>query len=358
MNYNDQLSPDIELERFVYRFLEHNGAITEKKQHGYDTLLPENLAKLLEIPEDIHIKIGTNSEQKNVYQIHYGSYLLDRMIAVATTNIPLLLCRLEFEYIKTQGFDKLANEHFTFHGAIGTVENVAKANTEYLLLNCKFLAQSDEQKEGQIELIFNLDNGAYISNMASFLDLVEKKFESGKQTQEFAENRIIKIMEWVQKKAKEVIDQEISPFKESMNRRFKRDITNLEEYYESLKKEMEKSLESSRLLEESIADRKEKIALLPVEMARKKNDLYNKYSIKVKITPSAAMHIKTPVMKVLYKISVGKKPQTLSLIYNPVTKSFDPLVCRGCEKSIYSIYFCKNLHLLCKECSKICPVCK
>ena len=59
---------------------------------------------------------------------------------------------------------------------------------------------------------------------------------------------------------KESIAEEIVPFQESMNRRFKRDVANLGEYYASLKEEMEKSLERPGLSDQLIKDRQEKIA--------------------------------------------------------------------------------------------------
>jgi hypothetical protein len=151
--------------------------------------------------------------------------------------------------------------------------------------------------------------------------------------------------------------EEINSFQESMTRRFRRDVDNLEEYYHALKKEMEKSLERPGLSPELINDRKEKIALVPDELASKRDDLFKKYSIKVKLEPCAAMVINTPAVKILYKISIGRNHNSLSLTYNPVTKSIDPLVCHGCGRSITRVYFCNHLHLLCAMCSERCPVC-
>ena len=131
----------------------------------------------------------------------------------------------------------------------------------------------------------------------------------------------------------------------------------LKNIYRDLEKEMKKTLRRHRLSEELVKERNEKIALLPRELERKRDDLFKKYSIRVDIEPCAAMLVSTPAIKVLYYVLIGKKRKNISLIYNPVTRMLDPLVCQGCGKSITTICFCDNLHLLCQACGEKCPLC-
>lgn len=353
--------PDQELEHFVYQFLENHGAVLEKDEKGFEALLPESLSGLLETSEYIHINRGSVSdidpESKYAYSINYGSHMLEKIVNAACGLAPLLSCQLEFDYLKSAGFGRLIKEQFDFHGAVGKVESTAKIKTEYLFLTCRYIAQSDEQKEGLVSLIFNLETGAFVPHMANMLSLAVRDFKTGKKAAAWEDKQIKEIVEWVRKQTKESIAEHIGPFQESMTRRFKRDVANLEEYYAGLKEEMEKSLERPSLSDQLIKDRQEKIALLPDELARKKDDLFKKYSIKVKIEPCSVMLISTSAIKILYKASIGRKRKNLSLIYNPVTKFVDPLVCQGCGRSTTSLYFCDRLHLLCPTCSDRCPVC-
>ena len=352
--------PDQELEHFVCRFLETHGAVLEKNRKGFEALLPESLAGLLETPEYIHINKGspdTGSESRHAYSINYGSHLLEKIVNAACTQVPLLACQLEFDYLKSAGFERLIHEQFSFFGSVGRVESTARIKTEYLFLTCRYIAQSDEQKEGIISLIFNLETGAFVPYMAIMLSSAVMDCRAWKKAAAWGDKQIKEIMEWVREQTKEIIAEELGPFQESMTRRFRRDVANLEEYYAGLKEEMEKSLERPGLSNQLIKDRQEKIALLPDELARKKDDLFKKYSIKVKVEPCTAMLISTPAIKILYKASIGRKRKNFSLIYNPVTKSVDPLVCQECGRSATSIYFCDDLHLLCPACSNRCPVC-
>lgn len=355
MNSDQTSNAQKELISFVSRFLENHGSAVEKKEDAWDALLPEDLAKSLETPE--HIQFSATGDGKSIHSINFGSSLLDRMIGIACAEAPLLSCKLDFDYLKTQGFDRLVNEQFSLNGAVTSVENWAKINTEYLLVTCRYLAQSDEQKEGLVSVILNLESGAYVPDMLEQLDIVTKNYGVQRVEPSWDQNRIDRIMSLTEKNTAEKINLEIWTFKESMNRRFRRDVLNMEEYYASLRKEMEESLKRPGISQQNIEDRQSKIDLLPDELSRKKDDLFKKYSIKIKIEPAALMWIKTPAVKVLLKTMVGRKRLDMSAIYNPVTKQIDPLVCQGCGKSITSVFFCEHLHALCVSCRTSCRVC-
>jgi len=346
---------DIALEQFVRRFFECSGAEMEKSPEGLDVLLPEHLAVRLNTPEYFHIATGEDAEERFV--IHYGSPLLEKIVDAACETAPMISCRLDFNYMKSQGFDRLIQDQFVFHNCVGRVSSIAEVRTSYLLLTCRYLAQSDEQKEGLVVLTFNLETGAAVDEMERMFEIVARAFESDSAQMALREDKIKAILTWVQRQAGKVLVKEIEPFQTSMNRRFRRDVANLEEYYEDLRQEMEASLKRPGLSDQLMSDRKAKINLIPDELERKKADLFKKYSIRVTLHLCGGIQIRTPAVKVSYEVSYGRKQKQLPLIYNPVTKSIDPLVCDGCSDSTFTIRFCDHFHLLCPACSAKCPAC-
>jgi len=171
-----KFNSDQSLERFVCRFLENSGAMIEKSSQGFDVLLPDYLSKLLETPE--FIQIDKDLDSKSGYSFNFGSTLLEKIVNAACETAALVECDLHFDYLKSQGFDKLIRNQFTFHGAVGKVESFAEVRTEYFLMICKYLAQSDEQKEGLIRLIFNLETGARIEDMEQNIMLSVNEFKT------------------------------------------------------------------------------------------------------------------------------------------------------------------------------------
>ena len=160
------------LDAFVRNFFTSQGAEVEAHGSRLDILSPEKLARRIGVPDFCSLKIGP--QETNGYAVHYGSPLLEKIAEAASEKIPFTVVCLSFHYIKSQGFDKLMQNLFTFHGARVRVEKTAQVQTEYLLLTCRYLAQSDEQKEGLLPLAFNLETGAPVDNIDTLLDLTEK----------------------------------------------------------------------------------------------------------------------------------------------------------------------------------------
>lgn len=130
--------------------------------------------------------------------------------------------------------------------------------TEYLLLTCRFLAQSDEQKEGLIPLAFNLETGARVGDLEAMLDSAEKEFVADGPCSPMESEKIDTVIQWVQHQAPAIVNARIQPFRDSMNRRFNRDVANLEAYYTELNAEMTANLTRSGLSEQLILERQEK----------------------------------------------------------------------------------------------------
>ncbi len=341
---------------FARRFLERQGAVVEASSVGFDALLPQELAERLEVPDYVRIKDGLPLESKEEYGINYGSPLLEKIVDLSCNPLPVASCQLSFHYLKSQGFDRLIQDQLTFRKSLCRVTSTAPIKTDYLVLACRYVARSDEQKEGLISFFFHFDTGAFIPRG---LDLSTNAAtetaplpESSKDSTKW--DRIIKA---ISRESQGLIAAEIRDFKDSMNRRLKRDTKNIEEYYETLKKEMELSLGRAGLSDRLVEDRKEKIALLPEELAKKKEDLLLKYSIRVKVIPCAALFIRTPAVRILSDVHIGREKRPISLTYNPMTKALDPLACEGCSRSTTTVSFCARHHVLCPLCVEKCPVC-
>jgi len=120
------------------------------------------------------------------------------------------------------------------------------------------------------------------------------------------------ILGGLKRAADDAVLRETAGFQESMNRRFRRDVSNLEEYYRSLGQEMRQSLDRSGLSDQVVQDRRNKIVLIPEELARKKDDLFKKYNIRISIVPCAVPLSLTPAVKVLLRVAIGNKQKAIS----------------------------------------------
>lgn len=347
-----------ELEQFVVGFFATHEAVVERRPAGeLEVLLPEVIAGRLGIDEHLRLAFGSETIP-GCEPIHYGSALLDKLVAEACGSVPVAACVLEFDYVKSAGFERLVAEQFSFVGARCEIRSQGRTLIDYLRLSLRYTAQSDEQKTGLLDLIFNAETGALVQQMGAVLAMISKRPGSCSRDELLSRGRVKALADWAARLAPKLAASEIAPFIESMKRRYQRDSANLEEYYAGLRREMEASLSRAGLSEQLIAERQEKIAALPDELTRKKDDIFKKYSVRVKMEPVALLAIRTPAVKVLCRLAIGRRLREISLIYNPVTKTLDPLVCEGCGNNAVVISFCSAQHLLCPVCSGHCPRCR
>lgn len=363
MNSNSSIEDkDLDLKQFAVRFLKENGAVVESGNEVVDALLPKDLYNALDTEE--HISLATDAGNienfggQKCYSIQFQSPLLERIVSMAGSNPPFLQADLKFHYIKTQGFANLIMDQFEFYKTKIQITDTADMITRYILLTIRFLAQSDEQKQGLLTFSFNLDTGALVPGMSEMMINAEKQYLT-KPIKGYSQEEIKRIHKLTCLYAPGAVEQELSDFVKSMNRRFKRDSTSLDRYYSELKKEMKESLSRIGISDKLARERKLKIFMIPDELAAKKKDLLNKYSIRVSLVPVAILAVRTPCVKVFATLISGHQKSNVSMMYNPVTKQMDPMACQSCGISTYSLGLCKNMHLNCITClNQGCTLCK
>lgn len=324
------MTPDQELLSFTAQVLEQQGGVVELHPDYMIALLPGHLSRLMYLPEEV--QIGKNGEP-----LLYGSPLLDRLVSLITQEVPVVYGQLEVPYLKKAGFEQLLDQDISFNKGRSRIVNVVEARHTYMVLDCHYLAMSDERKEGLVEVVIHEDSGALISDMSGRWADFQPTFFSKENVPPHFPVHLDNSISAAMKSARTIIDTELVDFYNSIRRHLHRDVRNTQEYYQALKREMETSLENPNLSEEQRNERKAKIEELPDEMTRKVEDLKQKYQIQVTLTSCAALRFLVPVVRLTVEIRYRKLSQEIRLIYNPITRSLDPLVCERCRTTTRSI---------------------
>lgn len=114
-------------------------------------------------------------------------------------------------------------------------------------------------------------------------------------------------------------------------------------------------LQHPTLGESQKAERAAKIQALPDEAARKIEDLRQKYSIRLTVRPAGAVRLLVGVVQVMLTLQYRKLQRGISVLWNPVTRAFDPLVCEVCGATLRTIY-CRDgngrMTLCCHACNR------
>ena len=152
-----------------------------------------------------------------------------------------------------------------------------------------------------------------------------------------------------------MVEKMLSDFLGSMRRRLQRDVKNTREYYEALRAEMEESLSHPNLAEPQRLDRAGKIADLPREMTRKIDDLEQKYQVRVTVSACAAMRLLVDVVQLILEVRYRKSHRSVPVVWNPVTRRIDPLICEKCHRATHRIQPVVQdgaIQLLCPFCGR------
>jgi hypothetical protein len=162
------------------------------------------------------------------------------------------------------------------------------------------------------------------------------------------------------------VEPALAEMRAAVLRRHLRDRERVSRYFESLREEMQRQLarRASAPTAEQEA-RRAKIAALGPELERKLAELAARYSITVRLTPVAALHLVTPVQPVTLRARRRKGERKLVASWCSATRAFDPLGCEACALPCYSFALCDEaLHILCSRCegawgqAKACPACR
>lgn len=342
---------DPEILAFSAELLEKLGGLIEPETDRALALLPRGLARELDLPEEVQL----GSEEAPLL---YGSPLLDRLIGLATRSVPVVYGQIEVDYLKKAGFEQLLGQDLVFMDGLARVAGRAEARATYMVLVCHYVALSDERKEGLIHLGIHEGNGALVPG---FVDLWEESrpqfFPVGRVPPHFPVH-LEAALSGAMGSAKQLVREDLADFLGSMQRRLRRDVKNTREYYEALRVEMEEGLSHPNLSEQQREERLAKIGELPLEMTRKIVDLEQKYQVRVTVSACGALRLLVDVVQLMIELKYRKSSRSVRVIWNPVTRRLDPLVCDACHQTIDRVQPVisappdSSIRLLCLPCSR------
>jgi hypothetical protein len=339
---------DSDLIQFTTQFLEKSGALVDAHSSHIHALLPRDLAGILSLPEEV--RLGGDD-----HPLLYGSPILDRMVQTATADIPVVYGAVSIPYIKKAGFDAAIAQDLSLINGKFQIGVRAETRTSYMVITSRYVALSDERKEGLMRLTFHESSGAIIAGFEdSITDFECTYYRQGNLPPQFSPLIGLPLQAALHS-LQHRIEAELAPFLASMRRRLHRDVTNTREYYRSLADEMRSSLAHPNLSDTQRMERQQKIDSLPSEADRKIADLQHKYDTRIHIRACAAERYLVDVAQLIVTILYRKSKRTLPVFYNPVTRRIDPLVCESCKKTTRRIFLQDgktNFVLLCPACSR------
>lgn len=339
---------DPEILSFSAELLEHLGGLIESESDRLLALLPKPLSRELDLPEEIWL--GSEAAP-----LRYGSPLLDRLIQLATREVPVAYGQIQVPYLKKEGFQQLLRQDLIFLDSLVRVTGRAEARATYMVLICRYVAMSDERKEGLVQVGLQEGTGAVVQDFIELWDQAYPLFFPLGQVPPHFPERLDRAVSGGMHHAERQVHENLADFLKSMRRRLQRDVRNTREYYQALQAEMHAGLSHPALTDAQKVERMAKIRDLPVEMARKIEDLEQKYQVRVTVSACAAFRFLVDIVQLMVEVKHRKFKRSIPVIWNPVTRRLDPLICERCGETttrIHPVPRENTVELLCDRCSR------
>jgi hypothetical protein len=342
------------------------GALLERTDDGcLEFVVPPSLSETLGIPEHGKLSFVYHSLDESAISASYESEFFRSVERLLSGRGKMAKAFYSSQLPNIEKVSKWVSEKIALSNASFRLQKVENQRVAYALIFFKYVALSDEKREGIFPLLINeqnLSTFALNGHSMAFWDDLKEPEEILTKSKE-----ISKALQAGLSAASIMVKEEFEPFIKSLERRLNRDIKRVFEYYETLKIEIQKDFEKKVLARKDSTEVQNeegkkmlsgKLDAVEGEKRWKIQDLISKYALNVRIEPVCIIDIETESLVFWLEIKRRLSSRTFPLTYNPFLKKVDSLPCESCFYPRGTYYLCdEKLHILCATCFRKCPNC-
>jgi len=335
-------------------------------ENSFQALLPDDVQHRLGLPESlVTISDGIcGTEEPGSIPIGFGTELLERAIPMAleigrtaSVRMPPLSSRKQPELDPVR--------YFSFPNATFKEKGDHESWLDYWVWSFDVAAEADERRE-EVHHICVSSSGTGCPKLPELILYQASDWEPLKaKASEFTDKKLDTLFIVACDRVLQQVDESLAEFKETVTRHHVRDIHRIETYFQDLSNEMEEEIRRRQLKGADLEIRREKINQLASEKSRKLSALKDKYKLRLTFRPLALLLARLPVRRFDLLVKRRKRQRRLNLVYNLLSRGFDPMACEACGADTYTLGFCDEaLHVLCAAClsmytnRKKCPRCQ
>jgi len=341
--------------------LSYHGAIVDKEDNSYfDVIVPPDVSDILNIPEYARLTFSNGETSDEAVYASYDSEFFVSIRNLFANRGKFTIAHYETYFHIWEKISRLLSENIAFGNATYRLEKNEIKDITYLLIYFKYTAVSDEKNEGILPVLINSMNLSVAPFENSINDIAERLKEVD-FTQGHPKHVSLKILQSAYTACTGMIQARLKDFKKSLEKRLKRDIKRVYEYYETLKTEsrtvIERKLTASEK-QDNIELLTRKLDAIVAEQKWKIQDLISKYALSIKVEPVAILSIETNAPIFWINIKRRLASRLFPVTYNPIIKQMDSLPCESCFNPTEGYFICDDhLHIVCGKCLKTCPNC-
>ena len=286
-----------------------------------EAVLPKQVAKALKVPEGV--TFSTKAAPRCTF-VSYNSDIFQRCETLLGEEGSLISFGVRHQgYLKQSGFEKLVTATLVPQNGLLRVGKAIPAWTPYCRFNVAYTAEADEKRLGLVSFWLNGVTGV------AGVDVGDALLWDSDRCSVPEDVKLDSSLLWpiAQQAAREAIETEITPWRNSLERKLSRDERRLREYYQTIVTEIDSKCRKKKLEGEALAKEMSRISATELELKRKLADLKQRYALTVTAQVHSVMVVWLQAVQIECELIRKKNKRTVVAVYNPYTRSLEPLRC-------------------------------
>lgn len=348
----------MDLQSFVGAVLTRCGGVTEPRADDRIlALLPPPVAASLGVGEEVGLCLRGATSPGEVHA-GFGAAALARICALTETLHRCYRVEIGAPPPKKERVEREAEAALALRDGTAKIECIEAGVLDYILADFRYIALSEDRHEGLVSIALGLKSGCSSPGLARGLDAYllahpeARRPWTGAGWPEGVEAQI----ERVSRLALACARSETESFVARMTRRLQRDAVRIEDYYQTLRDEVERR--RARTGGQGDVKLEAKIAAIEGEKLRRRHDLERRYAVRLRLEPLAVLQVRTSGLVVRIRVRRRGASSEVRLGWNAVARELDRWTCDACGQEVQAPALCDSLHRLCAGCAPHCPVCE
>ncbi|RKZ48151.1 MAG: hypothetical protein DRR16_14810 [Candidatus Parabeggiatoa sp. nov. 3] len=334
------------LEKIVHL---HDGIAESSQPNTLNVLLPETVAKWLELDEEV--TFTTTADVRDGYFVTYSSDILKQFEALLQEKGYVATLGVKYEgYLKTTGFEKTVTNALKPLNGLIRVQNAKEKITPYWLCNMAYVGQADENRLGLVSFFLNALTGVAPIEIGDALLWESDRMAVVEESPELSVSfeTLSGIIENI---SQSLIEDELENWQKSLRRKQQRDEDRLTDYYSIIIQEIKEKIEKKHLQDEDKQRELDRIEATKMESKRKLADIRERYALKVEAQMHSALVVQLPTVHIACELIRKKQRRPITVIWNPFSKQIEPLRCEESNVPVSSFYLSNDeVKILSAEC--------
>ena len=353
----------VTLGQLTERLLEMEGAAVARiDPDGLEVVAPEHVRRALDLPELARLGFGhelpPDSERAGL-DSEFAERLEEllgergRRVRLAGSDDPAAPSSL----------DRLLERTLVLDNATYRLRGVERAWTTYVIPTFRYVARSDDRREGLVAFALNAATGSVLEDPSPLLEArLRPCGPVSSDVPELSAEALARVSASV---LPTLIEARLAPFLAGMGRRIRRDTLRLLDYYGRLREECLSKLEKleTRTDEGEAAPlarrERQRLESIAGEHGAKLEDLGRRYAVVVEVECLQTVEIVAPVHRLDVEIRRRKATRRVGLDVNPFTRRLDPPPAEDGHAGSGARVVCDGaLHLVSRAGHAPCPSCE